>query len=158
MPRKPRKSPVQRSQAVMATICREIAEGRSLRSVCRDEGMPNLATVMRWINEDADFSRAYDVAREMRGDRFGEQVADIAQECYRGELDPNVARVAGALLQWAASRMAPKKYGDRIEQTVKVQDSGAAHLDAVRKLAAQRRAARVIEGNVIRISQDDGDA
>ena len=158
MPRKPRKSPVQRSQALLATICREIAEGRSLRSVCRDEGMPNLATVMRWINEDADFSRAYDVAREMRGDRFGEQVADIAQDTLNGLIDPNAARVAGDLLKWSAARMAPKKYGDRIEQTVKVADAGQEHLDAVRALAQRRKAARV-DGNVVHLpARGDDDA
>ena len=144
--------------AICDEVARQIAEGASLRSICRQPAMPSLSGVMNHLRASPEFQAQYDAAREMRGDRFGEQVADIAQECYRGELDPNVARVAGALLQWAASRMAPKKYGDRIEQTVKVQDSGAAHLDAVRKLAAQRRAARVIEGNVIRISQDDGDA
>jgi hypothetical protein len=45
-------------------ILAELEKGRSLLSICKDDGMPNRSTVQRWQNEDEDFDAAVTHARE----------------------------------------------------------------------------------------------
>ena len=32
-------------------ICNSIAKGKSLRKICKREGMPSMASVMRWLDD-----------------------------------------------------------------------------------------------------------
>lgn len=51
-----------------------IAEGKTLREFCRQEGMPHYSTVYDWMDKDADFAQ-----RIARARLIGEEV--IHQEC-----------------------------------------------------------------------------
>jgi hypothetical protein len=104
-----------------------------------------MLTVIRWCNADPEFQEVYDRARAARGDRYGEEVATIAEKVLSGELDANVARVAGDLLKWSAARMAPRYYGDRIEQNIAVTDASEQHLQAVRELATSKADSKVVQ-------------
>lgn len=108
------------SQEVADRICHQMAEGRSLRSVCRDEAMPHIATVMRWIEDNESFREQYTRASISRADaKFDEldEVSELASE------PDNHLRVAGLRLKadnikWQLARMNSKKYGDKIENTL----------------------------------------
>lgn len=100
-------------------ICEQIALGKSLRSICKDKEMPSLKSVIKWLNEDKDFQDKYSVARENRGDLYGEMINDIALEVLTGKIDWQRARVTIDALKWTSARMSPKKYGDRQDITVK---------------------------------------
>lgn len=99
-------------------IVARIAGGLSLRRVCRSPGMPTKSTVFRWVAERAEFRDQYTRAMETRGALHGEEVSDIADDCLAGRIPPDVARVAMDGKKWAASRMAPKLYGDRVAHEV----------------------------------------
>lgn len=105
------------SPQLAATIVARLSGGLSLRRLCRQNGMPNVATVLRWVGERADFREQYVRALEARGCAYGEQVVDVAHRVMAGELAPDVGRVAIDGLKWAASRMAPRVYGDRVALT-----------------------------------------
>ena len=141
---KKRKPNVKKSPEVMTRICAEISAGKSLKAACKRADLPDNLTVLRWISADESFSAMYDQARINRGNYFGERVADLAQQAIDGKLDPNVARVAGDLLKWSAARMAPKVYGDRIEQNIAVTDTSEQHLKAVKELAESGAGAKVV--------------
>ncbi len=100
-------------------ICEQIALGKSLRSICKDKEMPSLKSVVKWLNEDKNFQDKYSVARENRGDLYGEMINDIALEVLTGKIDWQRARVTIDALKWTSARMSPKKYGDRQDITVK---------------------------------------
>lgn len=91
-------------------ICREMALGRSLIKICEDPGMPGYSTVLAWRSEDATFQEMYARAREEQADWHAEQILLIADT----EEDPNKARVRIDARKWAASKLRPKVYGDRI--------------------------------------------
>ncbi len=57
------------TEPLAAKICRRLAEGETLRSVCRDKAMPDKATVLRWLGDKtkADFRDQYAHARDMQG-------------------------------------------------------------------------------------------
>ena len=63
-----------------ATICQRIADGESLRSVCRDDDMPAKSTVLKWLGENDGFSAHYARARTAQADHFADEIIEIADD------------------------------------------------------------------------------
>jgi hypothetical protein len=89
----------------------------SLRAVCRSKDMPVKQTVLAWLGRYPEFQAQYARALEARGCGYGEEVVAVTQRVLAGEIAPDVGRVAIDGLKWAAGRMAPKVYGDRVAIT-----------------------------------------
>lgn len=109
-------------------LCERISNGESLRAICREDGMPNKSTVFRWLAAEADFATKYAHAREEQADLHAEAIVEISDEVeiettYKGEevvLELSSAAVARNRLRvdarkWYAAKLAPKKYGDKIQ-------------------------------------------
>ena len=112
-----------KSPEVMDEIVHRISEGESLRSVCRDKRMPSIWTVMDWQRDDADFANRCARARELQAEVMDEKILSVADRVETGEMDPNSARVVLSAYQWRAAKLAPKKYGEKIETTHQVGES-----------------------------------
>jgi hypothetical protein len=97
----------------LETILTEIVEGKSLREICMADGMPTVATVFKWLSEDTVFSEKYTRAREAQQDTYADEITFIADT----EPDPQKARVRIDARKWHASKLAPKKYGDKVDLT-----------------------------------------
>lgn len=117
-------------EAVFAEICAQLIEGKSLRKICEHPDMPGLRTVMTWLNEDAALQQQYARARELQADSLADQILDIADTPVIGVTtkisdDGKTETTEGDMLQhrrlqvdarkWYASKLAPKKYGDKME-------------------------------------------
>lgn len=100
---------------ISVAICARIAEGESLRSVCRDEAMPSMQTVFNWMGKNPDFVEQYTRAKEASADAHADRIADIGEQTLRGKYDPQAARVAIDAMKWTASKLKPRKYGDKLE-------------------------------------------
>lgn len=110
------------SQDLAENICEQIANGKSLRAICAGDDMPSATTVFKWLNENQDFSEQYARARGRQADHYFEEIVEIADS-----VEADSAAVAKARLQvdarkWAASKLAPKKYGEKTELDVKSSD------------------------------------
>lgn len=92
-------------------ICTELAKGRSLRSICAEPDMPAVQIVLGWRDDDAAFYEQYTRAREAQADHFADEITEIADT----EPDPNKARVRIDARKWAAGKLKPKTYGDRLQ-------------------------------------------
>ena len=117
------------TEALAAEICRRLAEGETLRSVCRDKAMPDKATILRWLADQtkADFREPYVYAREMQADALFDEALEIADDALgdwstdkdgKKVLDhENIqrSRLRVDIRKWAAGKMAPKKYGDKLD-------------------------------------------
>jgi hypothetical protein len=104
------------SDEISVEICRRLAGGESLRSICRDEAMPHVATVLRWLPEHPEFRDQYARAREAQAELFADELialADSVQGCT-DNATVNAARLAIDTRKWAASKLLPRKYGDKI--------------------------------------------
>lgn len=101
------------SEPIKARICIELAEGKSLRTICKAEDMPNADTVRLWLIEDATFAAHYTRAREEQADFYADEIIEISDT----EEDANKARVRIDARKWVAGKLRPKKYGDRIDLT-----------------------------------------
>lgn len=98
-------------EAHKATICKRIAEGESLRAICKAKDLPSAETVRVWLSEDRAFSAQYARAREDQADFYADEIIEIADSTS----DPNKARVQIDARKWKASKLQPKKYGDKID-------------------------------------------
>lgn len=107
-------------------VCDRVADGESMRKICRDAHMPAMTTIFRWLRENPEFREQYEVAVDMRADSFAEDMLDIADMPpaigEKGTVDSgDVAdkRLRIDTRKWIASKLKPKKYGDKIEQEIK---------------------------------------
>lgn len=107
-------------------ICERLAEGESLRAICRDDAMPSAVTVFKWLSQNADFAKRYAHAREMQAEAMADQILEIADETafdtVMGENGPKAdnewiarSRLRVDARKWLAAKMAPKKYGEKVE-------------------------------------------
>ena len=119
------------SDELTATICHRMAEGESLRQICADPDMPCKSTVLSWLLDDryAGFLGQYARARELQADHFADEIIEISDASSadlatddkgRVTVDHEVvnrSRLRVDARKWLAARMAPKKYGDRLQHT-----------------------------------------
>lgn len=103
-------------------ICEKISGGLSLRAICAEPGMPARGTVYRWLIENADFQDQYARAREKQADYFAEEIIEIADSAEAESAAVSKAKLQIDARKWAASKIAPKKYGDKQEIDVKSSD------------------------------------
>lgn len=94
------------------TICERLMEGESLRSVCADKAMPSRATVLRWMGSDPAFEAKCAHARILQADAIFDEMQSIADD--GNPTDVQRAKLRISTMQWRASKLAPKKYGERI--------------------------------------------
>jgi hypothetical protein len=118
------------TQAKADEICRRIAAGESLRSVCRDPKMPTPETVRVWLQSRKEFLSQYAHAREEQADAIFEEMFEIADDgsndwMERQKQDGSTEEVLNHehvqrsklridTRKWALARMAPRKYGDKL--------------------------------------------
>lgn len=114
-----------------AEICALIAEGHSLRQIEAIEGMPNRRTILRWLDRHEEFRPQYARAREAQAEHFADEILEISDDgsndwMRRTGKDREEQWVAnGEHIQrsrlrvdarkWLMSKMAPKKYGEKIQ-------------------------------------------
>ena len=115
------------SQDLFDEICEQIADGKSLRAICRQDDMPATSSVMRWIANSEKLQEQYARATDLRAENMFEDILDIADdgandwmEREGGEQVLNGEHVQRSRLRidarkWVLSRMKPKKYGDKLD-------------------------------------------
>lgn len=102
------------SQALADQICDLLAEGLSMRTVCKADDMPDKATVFRWLRTNGEFRDQYARAKEESADAWLEDMFDIADD---DDIDVQRAKLRVDVRKWAASKLKPKKYGDKVQHT-----------------------------------------
>lgn len=117
----------QMRQRITNTICTLMAEGQSLRRICRSvDGMPAVSTFCMWMNESPELAEQYARARVLLADARFDEYRDAYEEFVRQKLaegwepkDANTyARNATANMQWEISKLGPK-YSDKGELVLK---------------------------------------
>lgn len=93
------------------TICERLADGESLRSICRDDEMPGMTTVLRWTRDDPAFGTKYAHAREAQAETMDDKILSVADACSNETALSD--RVKIDAYKWRAAKLAPKRYGDK---------------------------------------------
>lgn len=97
-----------------------LAEGKSLRAVCREDGMPSATTVLDWAEEKPEFGEQYTRVRARSYQMLADEIIEISDDgdSLADKMDPE--RVARSRLRvdsrkWMLSKMLPKVYGDKLD-------------------------------------------
>lgn len=122
------------NQEIVDKICSRIAEGRSLRSICRDdEDIPVESAVYAWLAKHDEFKEKYARAREAQMDVMAEEILEIADDGSNDWMERNQgdntawvqngeamqrSRLRVDSRKWLMSKLAPKKYGDKLTAEV----------------------------------------
>ena len=117
-----------------------IATGGSLREVCGKPGLPSVTTFMRWLADERNenLRERYARARELQAEYMAEDILSIAdEECTMVKADKHGSqdddgqgntevvfdstavqrnRLRVDARKWLLSKLAPKKYGDKVTQ------------------------------------------
>lgn len=96
-------------------ILNGLMDGKSMRKLCEADDMPDRSTVLRWMAADEAFATRCAHARALQADLMDDLIIDTAEACT-----PETAasdRVKISAYQWRASKLAPKKYGDKVALT-----------------------------------------
>ena len=117
------------NEAVVSKICAAIAESElGLEDICAaDDSLPHQATVYRWLDAHPEFRERYARAQEQRA-------ALVAENALKDALtvdDPTHAQLARLRFdarKWLAGKLAPKKWGDKVETSLTGSDGGPATL------------------------------
>jgi hypothetical protein len=120
-PRFPRKT-VRYSHALMESLCRQIASGETLRTICSAPSMPSESTVRSWVRTNHEgCAAAFEAARAAQAHRLVDEILTFCDEqpaeLENGRIDP--AWVALQKLRidtrkWTASRILPREYGEHV--------------------------------------------
>jgi hypothetical protein len=126
--------PTKYTKILADKICSELAEGISLRTICLAEDMPDKSNVFKWLRTRKEFRDQYERAKEASADAMSEDILDIADDGTNDFMElqdkegENIGwRINGEAVQrsklrvdtrkWIASKLKPKKYGDKIDMT-----------------------------------------
>jgi len=107
----------------------EIIKGRALRNILKDENMPDVTTFYVWIEKDEQKAKQYARATELRAEAIFEEILEIADDSS-GDIVLNKdgvevlntefvqrSRLKVDTRKWIASKLNPKKYGDKMDVT-----------------------------------------
>ena len=152
-------------ESAISTVLEELASGRSLIAICQSEGRPSFTTFMRWLAEEGEAGNIlrdkYARAREAQAEVMAEDILAIAdEECTTVRADKHGTQDDGDgktevvfdstavqrnrlrvdARKWLLSKMAPKKYGDKVTQEHTGPNGGPAQFSlTVGYMHAQRR-------------------
>lgn len=126
--------PSEYKEETAITICTRLAAGEPLVKICREEELPHVSTVYRWLAANDSFRDMYARAREDQADTLADQIIDIADEdpavvfedkATVGGEEVDIVRIDSAAVQhqrlrvearkWIAAKLKPRKYGEKIE-------------------------------------------
>jgi hypothetical protein len=81
---KKRGRPTQHTPELAAEICKQLAGGKTLRTVCKADDMPPESTVRQWVLDDREgFAAQYAVSREIGYQCMADELLDIADDNSR---------------------------------------------------------------------------
>jgi hypothetical protein len=125
------------TKALREEICDRVMDGETVRAICADGHMPAERTVYRTLAAEGEeeFRQRYARAREIQLMRWEDDLLEIADDGRNDWVEKRNAQgevtgwtVNGEHIQrsraridtrkWLMGKRAPKKYGDKVEQTL----------------------------------------
>jgi len=121
-------------QEIADQIVEFVADGESVRAICRRADMPAMSTVFKWLSENEAFAIAYAAAMDVRAAAIFDEILEIADTPQAGrktkvipgpkEGESKTEITEGDMIEhrrlrvdsrkWVLARMSPRKYGDKM--------------------------------------------
>ncbi|MEE8209024.1 MAG: hypothetical protein V3T88_08765 [Nitrosomonadaceae bacterium] len=117
-------------------ICSQLANGDSMRTVCKPDSMPCKTTLFMWMRTNEAFLNQYTRAKQESADALTDEMLDIADDAsndWMERLDKDEqsagwqlngdhvqrSRLRIETRKWLSAKLKPKKYGDKLFQETK---------------------------------------
>lgn len=117
------------SKELAKSFCDQLTLGRSVRQICKMDGMPAMSQIFAWLRDKPDFQEQYSQARELQAEALADELLDIADDGSNDFMEvldkqgkavgwkENGESVRRSALRvdarkWVAAKLLPKKYGD----------------------------------------------
>ena len=120
--------PTKYNQEIADRICELISTtSKSMRTICNEVGI-NYISHLRWIREHEEYSTQYARAKDDQSDLLIEEMIEIADDSSgdskvtdNGEVINSEyvqrSKIRIDTRKWIASKLKPKKYGDKVDLT-----------------------------------------
>lgn len=94
-------------------ILTRIATGESMRQIClKTDHLPTMSNVFKYMWKDNDFRHKYEIACNNRTEVHVEEIVEIADN-DSGDTQRDRLRIDAR--KWCASKLVPKKYGEKLD-------------------------------------------
>ena len=119
----------------MFEICERVADGETVRQIAADERMPSASTIYLTLANNQGFSEQYARAREAQLERWEDEMLEIADDATNDYVEKRNkdgstfqavdhdhvtrSKVRIDTRKWLMAKRMPKKYGERIDHTVR---------------------------------------
>lgn len=129
--------PSKYTKALGEKICKQLAEGKSLKKIGEASDMPSRITIHSWLFDEnkKEFLIKYNTAINVRTENMFDELNDIADDGTNDFIErkskdgesftvqnPEVvarSRLRVDTRKWYLSKVMPKKYGDKLDLTSK---------------------------------------
>ena len=131
--KKPQGRPTTYTVKKADSICAIIAtSSKSFKTICEELKIPT-GSALAWLSREKTFQERYARAKEMQADYLAEEMLDIADDgsndlmtITKGDITYNVenkevtnrSRLRVDTRKWIASKLKPKRYGEKITQEI----------------------------------------
>jgi transposase-like protein len=117
----PKRGALKWTEEIWTRMLARITAGETVVKVCRDEGI-DFTTFWYWLRTRPELAQEYDRAKAAQLEMMMDSIIQHAEDLP--DL-PDPAQVAAKRLsvdtrRWVASKLLPKKYGDRVQQDVQL--------------------------------------
>lgn len=163
---------------IQAYICEQLTTGRALISICKDEQVTiNSGAVRYHLINDPGFFDSYEIARNIGLDVMAEELLDIADDgtndyMIKVNKDGTESEVVNTehiqrsrlrtdVRKWFLSKLAPKRYGERIQTDITNSDGSLKNIDMdqvgikIQSILDRARQAKAISGKVIDVENTE---
>lgn len=108
--------PSKYSEALGLRVQELMASGLAIHKIAERDDMPTERTLFSWAaTPDHPFLQHYVRGRERQADRFAEEIVTLADACPADRDSVAKLRAQQWARAWAAGRMAPRKYGEKVQ-------------------------------------------
>lgn len=145
------------TQEIADEICARLADGETLRQICRDERMPHWTTVYDWKEANEEFSLRIARAREAGHDAIAQECLAIADDTASDTIATENGDRANA--EWISrsklrietrlkllAKWDPKRYGDKMDINHGGQDGNPVKTESKVSLSAEEAYKKMLGG------------
>ena len=107
----------------MLAICDELADGKSLNSICKRDDMPHRVTVLQAVQRDDELYEMYARARAIGAETLADEIHDVSRQGLES-VDKQMAnaevqrrRLQVDSLKWTYARQQPRGLRNKAEDT-----------------------------------------
>lgn len=129
--------PTDYTAELASEICARMSDGQSIRTITKADDMPSAATIYMWLRAHKEFVEQYEICQQDRAHGLAEESMEIADDGRNDWMERQSSSEKGAGVntgwvlngehvqrsrlridtrKWYASKLAPKKYGEKIVQ------------------------------------------